>query len=152
MRFAACACLVALAGCGKSDADAPLSPRGEFRVKLGAYLAEARAGAKLLEARPTASEVDQKAQKVKDLYTRIPDVPEGMGDKRFFAVEFLAIDNGFAAGADYADRATGFLKLDRQYMKPEYRETARKFYDEDLPRAAQTIRKAADKLEELARK
>jgi hypothetical protein len=47
----------------------------EFREHVAEYLDEARIGAKLLESSPSAQRVQEQADKMVDLYIRIPDVP-----------------------------------------------------------------------------
>src|SRR5688572_23999494 len=47
----------------------------KFKAAVAVYLEEARVGAKMLTVVPSVADAENKARQIKELYTRIPDVP-----------------------------------------------------------------------------
>lgn len=68
----------------------------EFKEKVSEYLAEARAGAKLLALGPSLSQARKKAEQITDLYTHLPDVPVDVPKHETVAKRLKNINGSFA--------------------------------------------------------
>lgn len=139
--------LCAFAGCKRSaEPDAYSGPTDkEFREKVATYLAEARAGAKLLAGDPSVRDVTKKAEKVATLYAGLKDVPPSV-DTTGNAARFIkGIHDAFPIAVDLTTSRAEAKKLGAAGEKVEM--TAA----EGQLELAKSIRAGADGLEKLVR-
>ena len=102
LRVLILAAIAVACGCGKKSPSAEVQ---DFRAKSLAYLDEAHAGVKLLKSSPPTRELDEKAQSIGDLYSRIPDVPAELAHTGIVATLLAEIKDAYLFGADKAKAA-----------------------------------------------
>lgn len=85
----------------------------EFKAAVKHYLAEARAGAKLIELAPTVADMRAKSKEITELLTHLPDVPASIEDAEFVGKRIKNINGSFFAAVQFGElaiKASGLKK------------------------------------------
>lgn len=77
----------------------------EFKAAVKHYLAEARAGAKLIELAPTVADMRAKSKEITELLTHLPDVPASIEDAEFVGKRIKNINGSFNIAVEFASLA-----------------------------------------------
>jgi hypothetical protein len=110
-----------------------------FKEKVTNYLAEARAGAKLIELAPSVNDMRAKSKEITDLLTHLPDVPTEIEDAEHISTRLKNINGSFFVAVQYAGLSVDAVKL----KSPELIKST----GENFLKTAKTIREAADEIE-----
>ena len=142
-----------LAGCGRDSPTGPGPATGPvveenrgppvgYRAAVADYLREARAAADVLDRSPPppAATAEDAAERVNDLYNRLPPAPAGWDRKADLEVLLKRINEETTLGATWAAKAD---RAARGAKTGEESELVRK-YGESLKEAVKTIRDRAD--------
>jgi hypothetical protein len=113
-----------------------------FKQKVANYLEEARVGAKLLKMAPSLADANEKSRHITDLYTRLPDIPEGLDPTGKVDERLKNINGSFAAAAV-------FVKLGLDFQRLNATEEWKKIYEVQLPGVAKEVNDFASEIERL---
>lgn len=113
-----------------------------FKTKVREYLAEARAGAKLLSTAPKPEDSKKKREQLQDLYSHLPDPPKSLDSRGLFASGLRLVYLTYSVGDNDINKAWMLVEKNKS-------DEADRVLDIDLGKKVKELVRLCDEIEGL---